>query len=187
MSDPTRPRLQQTLPYLGRSASAFANAGGSIQQLVAQIVEVTGAVPGGGGGGGSGSAATFFTREPGNLRKPSSEDILRQYGFAPVTLLTLGAFVVAMLDSGLGVLAPDVQRSFHVSDSGLAAAFFAASHSNFPERLCQWTNRLRYARKRAGRGELRSWQLSSLALSTRWTGLSKTRGSTELGAALSSK
>src|SRR5260370_21003359 len=32
-----------------------------------------------------------------------------------------------MLDSGLGVVAPDVQRCCHVSDSGLAAAFFAAS------------------------------------------------------------
>ncbi len=63
----------------------------------------------------------------GQGKPPPILGIFRQYGFAPVTLLTLGAFVVAMLDSGLGVLAPDVQRSFHVSDSGLAAAFFAAS------------------------------------------------------------
>jgi ABC-type branched-subunit amino acid transport system ATPase component/sugar phosphate permease len=63
----------------------------------------------------------------GEGKPPPILGILRQYGFAPVTLLTLGAFVVAMLDSGLGVLAPDVQRTFHVSDSGLAAAFFAAS------------------------------------------------------------
>lgn len=76
-------RLQQTLPYLGRSAAAFETAGGSIKGLVAQIVEVTGAVPGGGGGGGSGSAATFFTREPGNLRRPAAQEILRTYGFDP--------------------------------------------------------------------------------------------------------
>jgi ABC-type branched-subunit amino acid transport system ATPase component/sugar phosphate permease len=63
----------------------------------------------------------------GEGKPPPMLNILRRYGFAPVTLLTLGAFVVAMLDSGQGVLAPDIQRSFHASDTALAAAVFAAS------------------------------------------------------------
>ena len=58
---------------------------------------------------------------------PPIRGILKKYGYAPVTLMTLGALVVATLDSGLGVLAPDIQRSFHINDAELGAAVFAAS------------------------------------------------------------
>jgi ABC-type branched-subunit amino acid transport system ATPase component/sugar phosphate permease len=64
----------------------------------------------------------------GEGKPPPILGILRHYGWAPVTLMTLAAFVVAVLDSGLGgVLAPDIQRSFHINDAELGAAVFAAS------------------------------------------------------------
>jgi len=63
----------------------------------------------------------------GTGKPPPMLGIMRKYGWAPVTYLTLAAFVVAVLDSGFGVLAPDIQRSFHINDAELGAAVFAAS------------------------------------------------------------
>jgi ABC-type branched-subunit amino acid transport system ATPase component/sugar phosphate permease len=64
----------------------------------------------------------------GTGKPPPMRGILKQYGWAPVSYLTLAAFVVAILDNGLtGVLAPDVQRSFNVNDAEFGAAIFAAS------------------------------------------------------------
>jgi len=64
----------------------------------------------------------------GEGKPPPIRSILKGYGWAPVTYLTLAAFVVAMLDNGLlGVLAPDIQRSFRINDAELGAAVFAAS------------------------------------------------------------
>jgi hypothetical protein len=76
-------RLNQTLPQMGRAASAFANAGGTAQQLASQLVEVVGAT-GGGGGQGGGNPATFLLREAAsNLVRPSAEKIIREYGYDP--------------------------------------------------------------------------------------------------------
>lgn len=75
-------RLNQTLPQIGRAAASFANAGGSPTQLVQQIIELNRAT-GGGGGQGGGNPATFLIREPGNLAKPATEEVLRQFGFDP--------------------------------------------------------------------------------------------------------
>ena len=63
----------------------------------------------------------------GEGKPPPMLRIFRQYGFAPVTLLTLAALVVAIIDSGLGVLAPDIQRTFHIKDAELGAVVFVAS------------------------------------------------------------
>ena len=63
----------------------------------------------------------------GEGKPPPILGIFRKYGYAPVTYMTLAALVVATLDSGLGVLAPDIQRSFHINDAELGAAVFAAS------------------------------------------------------------
>ena len=63
----------------------------------------------------------------GKGKPPPIRGILHNYGWAPVTIMTLAALVVATLDSGLGVLAPDIQRSFHINDAELGAAIFAAS------------------------------------------------------------
>lgn len=76
-------RLNQTLPQMGRAASAFANAGGTVQQLTTQLVEVVGAT-GGGGGSGGGNPATFLLREAAsNLVRPSAEQTIRRYGYDP--------------------------------------------------------------------------------------------------------
>ena len=63
----------------------------------------------------------------GEGKPPPILGILKSYGWAPVSVMTLAALVVATLDSGLGVLAPDIQRSFHINDAELGAAIFAAS------------------------------------------------------------
>jgi ABC-type branched-subunit amino acid transport system ATPase component/sugar phosphate permease len=63
----------------------------------------------------------------GTGKPPPMLGILRQYGFAPVTLMTLAALVVGIIDSGIGVLAPDIQRSFGIDDAALGATLFAAS------------------------------------------------------------
>jgi ABC-type branched-subunit amino acid transport system ATPase component/sugar phosphate permease len=63
----------------------------------------------------------------GEGKPPPMRAILKGFGWAPVTYLTLAAFVVAVLDSGFGVLAPDIQRSFQINDAELGAAVFAAS------------------------------------------------------------
>jgi hypothetical protein len=75
-------RLNQTLPQLGRAASSFANAGGTVQQLTRQLVQVTGAT-GGGGGQGGGNPATLFIREATNVARPAAIETLRQFGFNP--------------------------------------------------------------------------------------------------------
>lgn len=85
-------RLNQTLPQVGRAAASFANAGGTPEQLVQQIIELNRAT-GGGGGQGGGNPATFLIREPGNLAKITSEDTLRRYGFDPkFAQSNIGAF-----------------------------------------------------------------------------------------------
>ena len=68
----------------------------------------------------------------GEGKPPPIRAILRGYGWAPVTLLTMAALLVGILDNGIyGVLAPDVQRSFHINDAELGAAIFAASAAQF--------------------------------------------------------
>lgn len=62
----------------------------------------------------------------GEGKPPPILGILKGYGFSPVVLLFLAALVIGTWDSGLGVLAPDIQRSFHVKDLALGAALFAA-------------------------------------------------------------
>jgi hypothetical protein len=75
-------RLNQTLPQMGRAAASFHNAGGSAKELADQLIELNRAT-GGGGGTGGGNPATALIREPANLTKPATEQVLRQYGFDP--------------------------------------------------------------------------------------------------------
>jgi ABC-type branched-subunit amino acid transport system ATPase component/sugar phosphate permease len=64
----------------------------------------------------------------GEGKPPPILGILKGFGWAPVTVMTLAALVVATLDSGLtGVLAPDIQRSFHINDAELGAVLFVGS------------------------------------------------------------
>jgi ABC-type branched-subunit amino acid transport system ATPase component/sugar phosphate permease len=60
-------------------------------------------------------------------KPPPIRKILESYGYKPVTILFFASLIIGTIDSGLGVLAPDIQRSFHVKDAALGAAVFAAS------------------------------------------------------------
>ena len=48
----------------------------------------------------------------------------RRYGTAPLVLLTLAALIPGTFSNAIGTLAPDIQRSFHLSDAGLGAVAF---------------------------------------------------------------
>jgi ABC-type branched-subunit amino acid transport system ATPase component/sugar phosphate permease len=63
----------------------------------------------------------------GEGKPPPLMGILRAGGFSPLVLMTLAAFVPGMISNGLGVLGPDVQRSFHLSLAGLGAVTFVAA------------------------------------------------------------
>ncbi len=63
----------------------------------------------------------------GEGKPPALVGTLRQYGFAPLGLLTLAALVTGTFSNGIGLLGPDIQRSFHLNDAGLGALTFAAS------------------------------------------------------------
>jgi ABC-type branched-subunit amino acid transport system ATPase component/sugar phosphate permease len=63
----------------------------------------------------------------GEGKPPPLLGILRTGGFAPLVLMTAAAFVPGMVSNGLGVLGPDVQRSFHLSLAGLGAVAFVAA------------------------------------------------------------
>jgi ABC-type branched-subunit amino acid transport system ATPase component/MFS family permease len=63
----------------------------------------------------------------GEGKPPPLMGILRAGGFSPLVLMTVAAFVPGMISNGLGVLGPDVQRSFHLSLAGLGAVTFVAA------------------------------------------------------------
>ena len=60
----------------------------------------------------------------GEGKPPPLSGILRQYGAAPLVLLTLAALIPGTFSNAIGTLAPDIQRSFHLSDTGLGAVTF---------------------------------------------------------------
>jgi ABC-type branched-subunit amino acid transport system ATPase component/sugar phosphate permease len=63
----------------------------------------------------------------GEGKPPPLMGILRAGGFSPLVLMTVAAFVPGMISNGLGVLGPNVQRSFHLSLAGLGAVTFVAA------------------------------------------------------------
>jgi ABC-type branched-subunit amino acid transport system ATPase component/MFS family permease len=63
----------------------------------------------------------------GEGKPPPLMGILRVGGFSPLVLMTVAAFVPGMISNGLGVLGPNVQRSFHLSLAGLGAVTFVAA------------------------------------------------------------
>ena len=50
--------------------------------------------------------------------------ILKEDGVAPLILLTMAALIPGMFVNGINTLAPNIQHSFHLSDSGLGAVAF---------------------------------------------------------------
>ena len=58
---------------------------------------------------------------------PALLPLVRTWGVAPLATFALAGFLVQMLDSGLGILGPDIQRTFGLSDAGLGAVAFVSS------------------------------------------------------------
>jgi ABC-type branched-subunit amino acid transport system ATPase component/sugar phosphate permease len=65
----------------------------------------------------------------GQGKPPPLPGILRQYGTSPLVLLTLAALIPGTFYNAIGTLAPDIQRSFHLSDTGLGAVAFVGGVS----------------------------------------------------------
>ena len=56
----------------------------------------------------------------GQGKPPPLMRILRENGFAGLTLLSAAAFVTGTFGNGISLLGPNIQASFHLSDAGLA-------------------------------------------------------------------
>ena len=63
----------------------------------------------------------------GEGKPPPLIGILREYGFAPLILLTVAAIVTDTIVNGIGILGPEIKTSFHLSDAGLGAVVFVAA------------------------------------------------------------
>jgi ABC-type branched-subunit amino acid transport system ATPase component/predicted MFS family arabinose efflux permease len=63
----------------------------------------------------------------GEGKPPPLAGIFHRAGYAPLVLMTLAAFVPGMISNGLGVLGPDVQRSFHLNLAELGAVTFVTA------------------------------------------------------------
>ena len=63
----------------------------------------------------------------GEGKPPPLTGILRIGGVAPLALLTLAALVTGTINNGIGLLGPEIQRSFRLSDAGLGAVTFVAA------------------------------------------------------------
>ncbi len=58
---------------------------------------------------------------------PPLRPVLREHGVAPIGLMFTAALLPAMIESGIGFLAPDIQRTFGISDTALGAVAFAGA------------------------------------------------------------
>ncbi|HXQ90053.1 MAG TPA: ATP-binding protein [Acidimicrobiales bacterium] len=63
----------------------------------------------------------------GEGRPPPLMGILRASGFAPLVLLTVAAIVPNMFGQGINLIGNNLEKSFHLHDSGLGAVAFVAS------------------------------------------------------------
>ncbi len=63
----------------------------------------------------------------GEGKPPPLGQILRDGGVAPLALLTLAALVTGTVSNGIGLLGPEIQKSFRLSDAGLGAVTFVAA------------------------------------------------------------
>ena len=80
----------------------------------------------------------------GEGKPPPMRPILRRYGYAGVSLFTLAAFITLLVDNGVStVLAPDIQKSFHLSDTGLGlvVGLTAASQIAIGLPIALWSDR----------------------------------------------
>ena len=63
----------------------------------------------------------------GEGKPPPLRGILREYGYAPLVLLTVAAIVPSMFNNGINLIGNNLEKSFHLSDAGLGAVAFVAS------------------------------------------------------------
>ena len=63
----------------------------------------------------------------GEGKPPPLWGILKEGGVSPLVLLTLAALIPGMFANGINTLAPNIQHSFHLSDSGLGAVAFVGA------------------------------------------------------------
>ncbi|HEY5250318.1 MAG TPA: ATP-binding protein [Acidimicrobiales bacterium] len=63
----------------------------------------------------------------GEGKPPPLVGVLREGGYSPLVLLTAAAFVTDVIVNGIGILGPNIQHSFHLSDAGLGAVGFTAA------------------------------------------------------------
>jgi len=63
----------------------------------------------------------------GEGKPPPLRGILRASGYTPLVLLTLAAIVPNMFGQGINLVGNNLEKSFHLSDSGLGAVVFVAS------------------------------------------------------------
>ena len=77
----------------------------------------------------SGANVTDLSVMPGTGegKPPPLMGILREHGFAPLVLLTAAAMVTDTIVNGIGILGPEIKRSFHLSDTGLGAVIFVGA------------------------------------------------------------
>ncbi|MGO9342762.1 MAG: MFS transporter [Acidimicrobiales bacterium] len=63
----------------------------------------------------------------GEGKPPPFLGVLREYGYAPLILFALAAFVPDMIGNGISILGPNIESSFRLSDAGLGALAFVAA------------------------------------------------------------
>jgi ABC-type branched-subunit amino acid transport system ATPase component/sugar phosphate permease len=63
----------------------------------------------------------------GEGKPPPLAGILREHGYAPLVLLTLAAIVPSIFNNGINLIGNNLEKSFHLHDSGLGAVVFVAS------------------------------------------------------------
>jgi len=63
----------------------------------------------------------------GEGKPPPLMGILRESGFAPLVILTLAAIVPGTFNNGINLIGNSLEKSFHLSDSGLGAVVFVVS------------------------------------------------------------
>ena len=63
----------------------------------------------------------------GEGKPPPLLGVLRQFGYAPLILFGIAAFIPDMIQNGIGILGPNIENSFHLSDAGLGALAFVAA------------------------------------------------------------
>jgi ABC-type branched-subunit amino acid transport system ATPase component/predicted MFS family arabinose efflux permease len=72
-------------------------------------------------------AGLEFVPGTGEGKPPPLIGVLREYGYWPLILFGIAAFIPDMVGNGLGILGPNIESSFHLNDEGLGALTFVAA------------------------------------------------------------